>query len=172
MQGCRRLRHLHFRVSAKTLRAFRSNERAGFCAPAGDRRKQMRTMLDLYGVVSGHGHRGGKKEAPKERSIKMEQRLAAGTHFVMGNIAFAEGAIAAGCNFASGYPITPASEILHDARTKTDAAKTALIYDNREQARGLLDEAKRMGFARSGAVEPDSHARQRLEQHRYGHYQP
>ncbi len=38
--------------------------------------------------------------------------------------------------------IQRASEILHDARTKTDAAKTALIYDNREQARGLLDEAK------------------------------
>jgi 2-oxoglutarate ferredoxin oxidoreductase subunit alpha len=43
----------------------------------------------------------------------MEQRLAAGTHFVMGNIALAEGAIAAGCNFASGYPITPASEIVN-----------------------------------------------------------
>ena len=56
------MRHLHFRVSAKNLRAFRSNERTGFCAPAGDRRKQMRTMLDLYGVVSGHDHRGGKKE--------------------------------------------------------------------------------------------------------------
>ncbi len=39
-------------------------------------------MSDLYGVVSGHGHRGGKKEAQKERRIKIEQRLAAGTHFV------------------------------------------------------------------------------------------
>ena len=43
----------------------------------------------------------------------MEQRLPAGTHFIMGNIAFAEGAVAAGCNFASGYPITPASEIVN-----------------------------------------------------------
>ena len=31
----------------------------------------------------------------------------------MGNIAFAEGAVAAGCNFAAGYPITPASEIVN-----------------------------------------------------------
>lgn len=45
--------------------------------------------------------------------MKMEQRLPAGTHFIMGNIAFAEGAVAAGCNFASGYPITPASEIVN-----------------------------------------------------------
>lgn len=31
----------------------------------------------------------------------------------MGNVAFAEGSAAAGCNFASGYPITPASEIVN-----------------------------------------------------------
>ena len=43
----------------------------------------------------------------------MKQRLPAGTHFIMGNIAFAEGAAAAGCNFAAGYPITPASEIVN-----------------------------------------------------------
>ena len=34
-----------------------------------------------------------------------------GTHFQMGNWACAEGALAAGCNFVAGYPITPASEI-------------------------------------------------------------
>lgn len=38
-------------------------------------------------------------------------RVLAGTHFEMGNWACAEGAIAAGCNFAAGYPITPASEV-------------------------------------------------------------
>lgn len=34
-----------------------------------------------------------------------------GTHFEMGNWACTEGAIAAGCNYVAGYPITPASEI-------------------------------------------------------------
>jgi 2-oxoglutarate ferredoxin oxidoreductase subunit alpha len=34
-----------------------------------------------------------------------------GTHFAMGNWACTEGAIAAGCGFAAGYPITPASEV-------------------------------------------------------------
>ena len=33
------------------------------------------------------------------------------TRFMMGNIALVEGAIAAGCNFFAGYPITPANEI-------------------------------------------------------------
>ena len=37
--------------------------------------------------------------------------------------------------------IQQASETLHDARTKADAAETALIYDNRDQARTLLSEA-------------------------------
>ena len=34
-----------------------------------------------------------------------------GTHFMSGDLACAEGAIAAGCRFFAGYPITPATEI-------------------------------------------------------------
>jgi 2-oxoglutarate ferredoxin oxidoreductase subunit alpha len=34
-----------------------------------------------------------------------------GRHFIMGNIACAEGALAAGCRFVAGYPITPATEV-------------------------------------------------------------
>ncbi|MEE8631717.1 MAG: 2-oxoacid:acceptor oxidoreductase subunit alpha [Candidatus Bathyarchaeia archaeon] len=34
-----------------------------------------------------------------------------GTHFMSGDIACAEGAVAAGCRFFGGYPITPATEI-------------------------------------------------------------
>lgn len=40
-------------------------------------------------------------------------RLLTGTHFEMGNWACAEGALAAGCSFAAGYPITPASEVVN-----------------------------------------------------------
>jgi 2-oxoglutarate/2-oxoacid ferredoxin oxidoreductase subunit alpha len=38
-------------------------------------------------------------------------RVLTGTHFMLGNYAVVEGAIAAGCNFFAGYPITPANEI-------------------------------------------------------------
>jgi len=38
-------------------------------------------------------------------------RILTGTHFELGNWGCAEGAIAAGCNYVAGYPITPASEI-------------------------------------------------------------
>jgi TPP-dependent indolepyruvate ferredoxin oxidoreductase alpha subunit len=34
--------------------------------------------------------------------------------FWQGNYAVAEGAIAAGCRFYAGYPITPSSEIFHN----------------------------------------------------------
>jgi 2-oxoglutarate ferredoxin oxidoreductase subunit alpha len=37
--------------------------------------------------------------------------LPSGAHFMSGDIACAEGAIAAGCRFFAGYPITPATEI-------------------------------------------------------------
>ena len=42
---------------------------------------------------------------------KLEPRVNAGVHFMMGNYAAVEGALAAGCDFFAGYPITPANEI-------------------------------------------------------------
>jgi len=41
----------------------------------------------------------------------MARTIRTSKHFWYGNIAIAEGAIAAGCRFFAGYPITPASEI-------------------------------------------------------------
>ncbi len=38
-------------------------------------------------------------------------RVLTGTHFMLGNYAIVEGALAAGCDFFAGYPITPANEI-------------------------------------------------------------
>jgi len=39
------------------------------------------------------------------------RRVLTGTHFMLGNYAVVEGALAAGCDFYAGYPITPANEI-------------------------------------------------------------
>jgi 2-oxoglutarate ferredoxin oxidoreductase subunit alpha len=39
------------------------------------------------------------------------KRVLTGRYFMMGNVACAEGAIAAGCEFSAGYPITPATEV-------------------------------------------------------------
>jgi 2-oxoglutarate ferredoxin oxidoreductase subunit alpha len=39
------------------------------------------------------------------------RQLLTGAHFINGDVACAEGAIAAGCRFFAGYPITPATEI-------------------------------------------------------------
>jgi 2-oxoglutarate ferredoxin oxidoreductase subunit alpha len=55
------------------------------------------------------------------------QASMAGTHFEMGNWACAEGAIAAGCNFVAGYPITPASEVAnHMAKRLPEVGGTFL----------------------------------------------
>ncbi len=42
----------------------------------------------------------------------VESLLTPGTHYLSGNEAAAEGALAAGCDFYAGYPITPSSEIM------------------------------------------------------------
>lgn len=42
---------------------------------------------------------------------KKVRRILSGTYFMNGDVACAEGAIAAGCRFFAGYPITPATEI-------------------------------------------------------------
>ncbi len=39
------------------------------------------------------------------------KRVLEGKHFMLGNYAVVEGALAAGCDFFAGYPITPANEI-------------------------------------------------------------
>ncbi|GBC60247.1 2-oxoglutarate ferredoxin oxidoreductase subunit alpha [Desulfonema ishimotonii] len=41
----------------------------------------------------------------------MKPRVLTGEHFMNGDVACAEGAIAAGCKFFGGYPITPATEV-------------------------------------------------------------
>lgn len=41
----------------------------------------------------------------------LEPRVRTGVHFMLGNYAVVEGALAAGCDFFAGYPITPANEI-------------------------------------------------------------
>ena len=38
-------------------------------------------------------------------------RVLTGQHFFMGDVACAEGALAAGCTFFAGYPITPSTEV-------------------------------------------------------------
>ncbi len=43
--------------------------------------------------------------------IQTKKRILTGTHFMLGNFAIVEGALAAGCDFFAGYPITPANEI-------------------------------------------------------------
>jgi len=43
--------------------------------------------------------------------VTQERTVLTGKHFMQGDIACAEGAIAAGCRFFAGYPITPATEI-------------------------------------------------------------
>lgn len=40
-----------------------------------------------------------------------QSRVLSGVHFMLGNYACVEGALAAGCDFFAGYPITPANEI-------------------------------------------------------------
>ena len=43
--------------------------------------------------------------------MSMQREVLTGKHLMQGDVACAEGAIAAGCRFFAGYPITPATEI-------------------------------------------------------------
>jgi 2-oxoglutarate ferredoxin oxidoreductase subunit alpha len=47
----------------------------------------------------------------EKRKNEMGSEVLTGTHFWQGDVACAEGALAAGCRFFAGYPITPATEI-------------------------------------------------------------
>lgn len=56
-------------------------------------------------------------------------------------VAFAASLLLLRSKRAEDKEIQRASELLHEARTKQEAAESALIYDNRDQARTLLREA-------------------------------
>ncbi|MBU1742794.1 MAG: 2-oxoacid:acceptor oxidoreductase subunit alpha, partial [Proteobacteria bacterium] len=43
--------------------------------------------------------------------MSADKAVLTGSHFMMGDIAAAEGGLAAGCRFFGGYPITPATEV-------------------------------------------------------------
>ena len=43
--------------------------------------------------------------------VKYDSPVLTGKHFMSGDIAVAEGGLAAGCRFFAGYPITPATEV-------------------------------------------------------------
>ena len=71
-----------------------------------------------------------------------------GTHFINGDAACCEGALAAGARFAAGYPITPSTEVVERFASR---APTAVSYTH-------LDVYKRQPAARcagqgAGALE-------------------
>ena len=47
----------------------------------------------------------------RAKTRRADPKLLTGTHFMNGDEACAEGAVAAGCSFFAGYPITPATEV-------------------------------------------------------------
>ena len=53
----------------------------------------------------------GETHEPSEGEILKSQAVLTGEHFINGDVACAEGALAAGCRFFGGYPITPATEV-------------------------------------------------------------
>ena len=60
-----------------------------------------------------------------------------GNHFMHGDHACAEGALAANCQFFGGYPITPASEVA-EVLGSTEKAIKSLIHRARESLRAWL----------------------------------
>ncbi|TFG85550.1 MAG: hypothetical protein E4H17_04940, partial [Gemmatimonadales bacterium] len=52
-------------------------------------------------------------EASGTRTVKADPRgVLTGTHYLDGDFACGEGAMAAGCRFVAGYPITPSTEVV------------------------------------------------------------
>ncbi len=63
-----------------------------------------------------------------------QERVQSGVHFMAGNYATVEGAIAAGCDFFAGYPITPANEISEGMSKRLPAVGGAFMQGEDELA--------------------------------------
>lgn len=61
----------------------------------------------------------------------MKPAVLTGEHFITGDVACAEGALAAGCRFFAGYPITPATEVAeHMAHRLPDVGGTYIQMED------------------------------------------
>lgn len=59
--------------------------------------------------------------------MNKDRKILTGIHYAMGNEAITEGAIAAGCRFFAGYPITPSSEIAENMSRRLPQVKGKFI---------------------------------------------
>ena len=60
-----------------------------------------------------------------------------GTHFMDGDHACCEGALAAGCRFAAGYPITPSTEVVERFAARVPKVGGAFIQMEDELAASI-----------------------------------
>ena len=66
--------------------------------------------------------------------MSAEERVLAGSHFMLGDHACAEGAMAAGCSFFAGYPITPSTEIAERLAARLPAVGAIFVQMEDELA--------------------------------------
>ena len=59
--------------------------------------------------------------------MTLEERVLTGAHFMVGDHACAEGALAGGCDFFAGYPITPSTEIAERLSARLPAVGAMFI---------------------------------------------
>jgi 2-oxoglutarate ferredoxin oxidoreductase subunit alpha len=71
----------------------------------------MATDGEPVGEAETEAGGGAGAETGDETHAPAEDAVLTGEYFMKGDVACAEGAIAAGCRFFAGYPITPASEV-------------------------------------------------------------
>jgi 2-oxoglutarate ferredoxin oxidoreductase subunit alpha len=67
----------------------------------------------------------------------MKGAVLSGVHFISGNLACAEGALAAGCRFFAGYPITPSTEIAERLSARLPAIGGTFIQMEDELASSI-----------------------------------
>ncbi|MGM0426058.1 MAG: 2-oxoacid:acceptor oxidoreductase subunit alpha [Thermodesulfobacteriota bacterium] len=69
----------------------------------------------------------------------MRPAVLTGEHFMTGDVACAEGALAAGCRFFAGYPITPATEVAERMAARlTDVGGTFIQMEDEIAAMGAV----------------------------------
>ena len=78
--------------------------------------------------------------------------MLAGTHFINGDVSCAEGAIAAGCRFAAGYPITPSTEVVERLAKRFPSVGGVFIQMEDELASSIAIQGAVWGGAKAMTV--------------------
>src|ERR1035438_6326609 len=131
------------RISRFTVTANQPSRRPRPRRPERRKKRSRRPHMPVIDVTT---------TAPCKRLHADPRAVLTGTHFINGDAAACEGALAAGARFAAGYPITPSTEIVERFAARAPQVGGLFLHLGDELAASIAIQGAVWGGAKAFTV--------------------